>query len=153
MKEYVPKKPGTVTRYVVVESPTTMASDLAVKAYEISQGVMIKETCFGIAINGEEKEVDALIRKLREIDPDHIFVKDRGVIPGDPNRCRANLGGARPGFHGIEYETLVLPYVSAGLAELRSRDAADIPSPESPQEKKKKLDVTLLKNLIEAQET
>ncbi|HOX34585.1 MAG TPA: methanogenesis marker 6 protein [Methanoregulaceae archaeon] len=153
MKEYVPKKPGTVTRYMVVESPTTMASDLAVRAYEISQGVMIKETCFGIAINGEEKEVDALIHKLREIDPDHIFVKDRGVIPGDPNRCRASLGGARPGFHGIEYETLVLPYVSAGLAVLRDRDAAGIPAPEKPQDKKKKLDVTLLKNLIDAQET
>lgn len=153
MKEYVPKKPGTVTRYVVVESPTVMASDLAVRAYEISQGVMIKETCFGIAINGEETEVDALILKLREIDPDHIFVKDRGVLPGDPNRCRASVGGARPGFHGIESETLVLPYVSAGLAELRNRDAADIPAPEIPQEKKKKLDVSTLKNLIEAQET
>lgn len=153
MKEYVPKKPGTVTRYVVVESPTVMASDLAVRAYEISQGVMIKETCFGIAINGEETEVDALILKLRQIDPDHIFVKDRGVLPGDPNRCRASVGGARPGFHGIESETLVLPYVSAGLAELRNRDAADIPAPEIPQEKKKKLDVSTLKNLIEAQET
>jgi len=153
MREYVPKKPGTVTRYVVVESPTVMASDLAVRAYEISQGVMIKETCFGVAINGEEKEVDDLIRRLREIDPDHIFVKDRGVIPGDPNRCRANTGGARPGFHGIEFETLFLPYVSAGLAELRNRGAAGIPAPENPQEKNKKLDVTLLKNLIEAQET
>ncbi len=152
MSRYIPQKAGTVTRYVMVESPTVTPAELAIRAYEISDGVMIKETCFGLAINGEEQVVTDLIQKLREIDPDHIFVKDRGFLPGDPRRCRANLGGARPGFHGIEYETTVLPYISAGLAELRSRDAAAIPAPEQPQEAKK-LDVYRLKKLIEAQET
>jgi len=149
---YVPKKPGTITRYVLIESPTVTAGELAIRAYEISQGVMIKETCFGLAINGEEEVVDDLIRQLREIDPDHIFIKDRAFVPGDPLRCRANLGGARPGFHGIEYETMVLPYVSAGLTELRTRNARDIPAPESPQNRKP-LDIKRLKNLIETQET
>jgi len=149
--EYVPMKPGTTTKYMVVESVTITPAELAIRAYEISQGIMIKETCFGLVINGDEKAVDDLIAKLRTVDPDHIFVKDRGFVPGDPRRCRANLGGARPGFHGIEYETTVLPYVSYGLTELRSRDAADVPAPESPLEKKK-LDVYKLKKIIEAQE-
>jgi putative methanogenesis marker protein 6 len=144
-------KPGTTTKYMVVESVTITPAELAIRAYEISQGIMIKETCFGLVINGDEKAVDDLIAKLRTVDPDHIFVKDRGFVPGDPRRCRANLGGARPGFHGIEYETTVLPYVSYGLTELRSRDAADVPAPESPLEKKK-LDVYKLKKIIEAQE-
>lgn len=152
MREYVPKKPGTVTRYVVVESPTVTPAELAIRAYEISQGVMIKETCFGLAINGEEVVVDNLIRELRAFDPDHIFIKDRAFVPGDPLRCRANLGGARPGFHGIEFEMTVLPYVSAGLTGLRTREASDVPAPESPQ-REKKLDISLLKKLIEAQET
>lgn len=151
MTEYVPMKPGTTTKYMVVESVTITPAELAIRAYEISQGIMIKETCFGLVINGDEKAVDDLIAKLRTVDPDHIFVKDRGFVPGDPRRCRANLGGARPGFHGIEYETTVLPYVSYGLTELRSRDAADVPAPESPLEKKK-LDVYKLKKIIEAQE-
>lgn len=151
MSEYVPVKPGSVTKYVIVESLTITPSELAIHAYEISQGVLIKETCFGLAINGAEEEVDQLIRQLRTIDPDHIFIKDRGFVPGDPRRCRANLGGARPGFHGIEFETTVLPYVSFGLTQLRTRDAGEIPAPENPQEEKK-LDIYKLKKLIEAQE-
>jgi len=149
--EYAPKYPGTVTRYIVVESPTLTPTELAIHAYEISDAVMIKETCFGLAINGKEEVVDDLIRKLRAFDPDHIFVKDRGFVPGDPRRCRSSLGGARPGFHGIEFETTVLPYVSHGLTELRSRDAGTIPAPESTLEKKR-LDVYTLKKLIEALE-
>lgn len=151
MTQYVPKNPGSVTRYIVVESPTLTPAELAIRAYEISEGVMIKETCFGLAINGAEDVVDSLIKELRAVDPDHIFTKDRGFVPGDPRRCRANLGGARPGFHGIEFETTVLPYVSHGLTELRSRDASSIPEPSSPLEKKK-LDIYTLKKLIEAQE-
>jgi putative methanogenesis marker protein 6 len=149
--EYVPKNPGSVTKYIVVESPTLTPAELAIFAYEVSEGVMIKETCFGLAVNGEEDIVDRLIEKLRAVDPDHIFTKDRGFVPGDPRRCRANLGGARPGFHGIEFETTVLPYVSFGLKELRTRDAGTIPAPRSSLEPKK-LDIYTLKKLIEAQE-
>jgi putative methanogenesis marker protein 6 len=151
MTGYTPQYPGTTTRYIVVESPTLTPSALAIRAYEISQGVMIKETCFGLAINGQEDEVDRLIEKLRAFDSDHIFVKDRGFVPGDPRRCRSSLGGARPGFHGIEFETTVLPYISHGLEELHTRDAGSVPPPASPLEEKK-LDIYLLKKLIEAQE-
>jgi putative methanogenesis marker protein 6 len=92
-----------VTKYVVVESFDITPADLAIRAYEISKGVMIKETCFGLVISGKEEEVDRIVAELRKIDPDHIFVKDRGFPPGDSRRCRANLGGARPGIsrHGV----------------------------------------------------
>jgi putative methanogenesis marker protein 6 len=148
---YAPVYPGTVTRYIVVESPTLTPSELAIHAYEISEGVMIKETCFGLAINGTEEVVNDLIQKLRAFDPDHIFVKDRGFVPGDPRRCRSSLGGARPGFHGIEFETTVLPFVSHGLSELRTRDAKTVPAP-VPVQEPKRLDVYSLKKLIEALE-
>lgn len=151
MTEYTPQHPGTVTKYILIESPTVTPSELAIHAYEISQGVMIKETCFGLAVNGQEDEVEHLVEKLRAFDPDHIFVKDRGFVPGDPRRCRSSLGGARPGFHGIEFETTVLPYVSHGLAELRSRDAGSVPPLAAPPEEKK-LDINSLKKLIEALE-
>jgi putative methanogenesis marker protein 6 len=95
--------------------------------------------------------VERLVEKLRAFDPDHIFVKDRGFVPGDPRRCRSSLGGARPGFHGIEFENSVLPYVSHGLTELHSRDAASVPAPAAPPEEKK-LDIYSLKKLIEALE-
>jgi putative methanogenesis marker protein 6 len=128
---YEPKFVGTVTKYVFVDSPNTTPQSLAVRAYEISDGVMIKETCFGMQITGSPEEVDDIITKLREIDPHHIFVKDRGFPPGDTRRCRANLGGARPGYYGHEFEMSLIHYVSKGL------EAAD--SPESTEEQPKKI--------------
>ena len=61
MTEYTPAHVGTVTKYVVVESFDVTPADLALRAYEISQGVMIKETCFGIVINGKEEDVDRIV--------------------------------------------------------------------------------------------
>jgi putative methanogenesis marker protein 6 len=136
---------------MVVESFEVTPADLALRAYEISQGVMIKETCFGIVINGHEIEVDRIITELRKLDPEHIFVKDRGFPPGDPRRCRANLGGARPGYNGMEHEMTIIPYVSFGLEELKKLDEKTIPAPENPLDRPF-LDVYKLKKLIDAQE-
>jgi putative methanogenesis marker protein 6 len=152
MTEYTPVHVGTVTKYVVVESFEITPSDLAIRAYEIAQGVMIKETCFGLVVSGKEAEVDRIIAEVRKADPDHIFVKDRGFPPGDARRCRANLGGARPGYHGIEFEMTVIPYVSHGLEEMQKRKAETIPSPENPLERPI-LDIDKLKKLMEAQES
>ena len=152
MTDYTPTHVGTVTKYVVVESFDITPADLAIRGYEISNGAMIKETCFGLVVNGKEDEVDRIVAGLRAIDPDHIFVKDRGFPPGDSRRCRANLGGARPGYHGMEYEMTVIPYISHGLEELKNRDEKSVPAPENPLEQKV-LDVTLLKKLIDAQES
>ena len=151
MTEYKPENVGMVTKYVVVESFTVTPADLAVRAYEISHGVMIKETCFGLVIMGKEEEVDLIITEIRKMDPEHIFIKDRGFPPGDSRRCRANLGGARPGFHGIEYEMTILPYISHALETLGTRDATTVPRLTTPREKPK-LDIYTLKKMIDAQE-
>ncbi len=151
MSEYVPQYVNTVTKYIFVESTEMTPQDLAVRAYEISEGAMIKETCFGLQVTGKPEEVDAIVDSLRQLDPDHIFVKDRGFPPGDERRCRANLGGARPGFFGHEFELTLIRHVSHGLHELpkRSPDAeAHPPSPHTGE----KLDIYRLKKLIDAQE-
>ncbi len=151
MTDYVPDFVGMVTKYVIVESMTVTPADMAVRAYEIAQGIMIKETCFGLVIMGKEDDVNRIITEIRKMDPDHIFVKDRGFPPGDARRCRATLGGARPGFHGIEYEMTILPYVSHALEELAHRDAKTVPAPESTLTGKK-LDISTLKKMIDIQE-
>jgi putative methanogenesis marker protein 6 len=151
MNGYNPRYVGTVTKYVFVESPEMTPQDLAVRAYEISEGAMIKETCFGLQITGKEDEVNAIIDALRLLDPDHIFVKDRGFPPGDARRCRANLGGARPGFFGHEYEISLVRHVSHGLHVLPARDETQTPKPPAPGPEKK-LDIYKLKKLIDAQE-
>lgn len=124
-KEYKPEFSGTVTKYVFVESPDTTPQQLAIKAYEISKGVMIKETCFGLQVTGEPSEVTNLINELRKTDPAHIFVKDRGFPPGDPRRCRANLGGARPGYYGHEFEMGLIRFVSRGLLKMNAGEKAE----------------------------
>ncbi len=151
MTEYTPTNAGTVTRYVVVESYNVTPADVAIRAYEIAKGVMIKENCFGLVVMGKEEDVDRVIAEVRKMDPAHIFVKDRGFPPGDARRCRATLGGARPGFHGIEFEMGILPYISHALEELDHRDAAAIAAPKSAQNAPR-LDVYTLKKMIDAQE-
>ena len=151
MTEYNPANVGTVTRYVVVESFTVTPADVAIRAYEVAKGVMIKENCFGLVIMGKEDDVNRVIAEVRKMDPAHIFVKDRGFPPGDARRCRASLGGARPGFHGIEFEMTILPYISHGLEELEhgATTAPDLPPPaHTPC----RLDVYRLKKMIDAQE-
>jgi len=152
MTEYNPLYVGTVTKYVFVESPDMTPADLAIRAYEISRGVMIKETCFGLQITGAEDEVNAIVKVLRELDPTHIFVKDRGFPPGDPRRCRANLGGARPGYYGHEFEISLIRNVSKGLEKLPSRDPEKVPHPPAP-EGGMALDARKLKKIIESMES
>ncbi|MDD3621742.1 MAG: methanogenesis marker 6 protein [Methanofollis sp.] len=155
MAEYIPNYQGTVTKYVFVESPLLTPKDLAVKAYEISAGVMIKETCFGLQVTGTPEEVEPLIEAIREFDPTHIFIKDRGFPPGDERRCRANLGGARPGYLGHEFEMQRVRYISHGLGRVAGMDdtemhAAAARRPE--EERARPLDPRRLKKLIEAEE-
>ena len=66
MTDYTPVHVGTVTKYVVVESFDITPADLGVRAYEIAKGAMIKETCFGLVINGKEEEVDRIITRTAE---------------------------------------------------------------------------------------
>ncbi|WAI00657.1 methanogenesis marker 6 protein [Methanogenium organophilum] len=133
--QYVPTYVGTVTKYVFIDSPDVTPQTLAIRAYEISDGLMIKETCFGLQVTGAPENVKKLITELRKVDPAHIFVKDRGFPPGDTRRCRANLGGARPGYYGHEFESGLFRYVSHGLEELEKNT-----TPEFPRFGKKKLD-------------
>lgn len=152
MTAYRPRYAGSVTKYVFVESPDMTPSDLAIRAYEISQGVMIKETCFGLQVTGKEKDVDNIVDSLRALDPLHIFVKDRGFPPGDPRRCRANLGGARPGYFGHEFEMGLIRSISKGLEALPGRSPDTPPHPPAPSTEPR-LDAARLKKIIESQES
>lgn len=139
MKPYAPEYVGTVTKYVFVDSPTTTPQDIAAAAYEIAKGVMIKETCFGCQITGSVEDVERIIVHLRKLDPYRIFVKDRGFPPGDARRCRADLGGARPGYLGHEFEMKLARYFSYGLEqtdkmskeELKKAAGDELPEPEA----------------------
>ncbi len=107
-----------VTKYVITSSESNiLPSDIAMKIYGSKYEVNVKETCFGVVVNGEEEVINALIKEIRALDPAGIFIKDRGFPPGDPRRCRGRRGGgARPGFYMIESESKMLPMISRALA-------------------------------------
>ncbi|MDK2890257.1 MAG: hypothetical protein PWR21_889 [Methanoculleus sp.] len=153
MAEYIPDYVGTVTKYVFVESPSMTPGELALRAYEVSEGVLIKETCFGLQVTGEPESVDRLIEVIRAFDPPHIFVKDRGFPPGDPRRCRANLGGARPGYLGHEREFRILRYITHGLEELDRRGGEEAEPAPPTLEKRPLLDIKRLQELIDTEES
>jgi putative methanogenesis marker protein 6 len=151
MKRYTPAYAGTVTVYIFIESTDFTPEDIAVRAYEIAPRAMVKETCFGLQVTGKPAEVDEIVQKIRAFDPTHIFVKDRGFPPGDPRRCRANLGGARPGFHGHEFELSLIGNVSRGLEE--DLHPTGIPVPDATHGRRPPLPIERLKKIIEEEES
>ena len=132
-----------VTKYVITSSESNiLPSDIAMKIYGSKYDVLVKETCFGVIVNGEEDVVNALIKEIRSLDQAGIFIKDRGFPPGDPRRCRGRRGGgARPGFYMIESESKMLPMISRALAS-EGEETETIP------EKKKPLSIKRLDEIV-----
>ncbi|MFB3765982.1 MAG: methanogenesis marker 6 protein [Methanotrichaceae archaeon] len=93
-----------------------LPADIAMKIYGSKHDVNVKETCFGVIINGEEDVIGEVIKEIRAMDPAGIFIKDRGFPPGDRRRCRGIRGGGpRPGFYMLESESKMLPMISRAL--------------------------------------
>lgn len=125
-----------VTKYVIMSPECTdiLPSDISTMIYDSKHGVNVKETCFGVIIDGEEEVIKSLVKEIRALDPAGIFVKDRGVPMGDPRHCRGSFfspsykmissvsgrrsGSARPGCYMIEAESKMLPLISRALASL-----------------------------------
>jgi len=137
-----------ITKYIITSPESDiLPSDIAMKIYGSKQDVNVKETCFGVIVDGEEGPVNEILREIRAMDPSGIFIKDRGFPPGDPRRCRGRRGGgARPGFYTIESESKILPLISRALEAKDTKEEA----PSAP-EKKRPLDAQSLEKIIEGE--
>jgi len=133
---------GKVTRLVVLSSE--LPSEMHLLIYELHADVTIKETCYGMLIHGDEPKITALTNTIRRIDPG-AFIKERGFIPGDPRRCRADRGGgARPGFYSLKKEYDVLPMIARAVAELPYKEKPTLP------EKPEKIAVERFREIAES---
>lgn len=119
----------TVSRLVVLSPDSPYSpSYLARAASALDLGIGIKQTCFGILLEGPEETVKKAVTTLRAIDPLHIYTKMRAFPLGDARRCRAQRGAARPGFYFLEREIDLLPLFSKALACAdASKEAPTIP--------------------------
>jgi putative methanogenesis marker protein 6 len=132
-----------ITKYIITSPESeVLPSDIAMRIYGSQHNINVKETCFGIIINGEQEEVADLIKEIRAMDPTGIFIKDRGFPPGDLRRCRGHRGGgARPGYYMIESESKLLPLISRALA---SEEKAS-PGPRETETIQKKRPISIKK--------
>ena len=134
----------TITRLIVL-SPDSQYSPsyLARAASALDMGIGVKQTCYGILIEGPKDIVEKAVSTLKEIDPNRIFSKMRAFPLGDKRRCRAQTGSARPGFYFLEKEIELLPSITKGLECAQRGDTIE----ESPQNKK--LEPSILRKIME----
>jgi len=110
--------------FAVVLSPdsTLTPSTITQKAVSLGLPVTIKETCFGMLVEGEAKHIGEVLPKIVKLDPNRIFVKVRGYPIGDSRICRANRGGGpRLGYHQLDKEYKLLPLISKALEEISAK--------------------------------
>jgi putative methanogenesis marker protein 6 len=109
-----------VTRMIILgPSAQINQAELVQKLHMLELPLTIKSTCYGAIVHGPEDVVNDAIERIRKLDPNNIFTKDRGFPPGDPRRCRAKRGAAREGFHQLEKEFELLESVSQALENPR----------------------------------
>ncbi len=108
--------------YLIVVSPDC---DLTPKALfyslvRLGLPITVKEACFGVLVEGEKGEVEKAIKKAIELEPNKLFVKERGYPIWDSRICRMKQkGGPRPGFLQLEAEYEILPIVSEAIREAK----------------------------------
>jgi putative methanogenesis marker protein 6 len=134
-----------ITKYIVISSEKVLPSDAAMKIYESEFPITVKETCFGLVVTGPKEDILSVVEEIRQLDKNHIFVKDRGYPAGDKRRCRASRGGGpRPGFHFLREEVEMLPAIGAALDELESKESV-----KEERKEKSRLKVSDLEKIIE----
>ncbi len=104
---------------VVFISPNSTITPRKLAAELIKAGfkLRLKETCYGLIIEGGTREVEEAASRLRAVEPSSVFIKERGFPLGDPRVCRSSRGGGpRQGFHQLEGELEKLSVISWALA-------------------------------------
>ncbi|MBP2172481.1 methanogenesis marker 6 protein [Methanococcus voltae] len=121
---------------MLADDAKTSPSKLFRYLNSLEEDINVKETCFGAFIEGEDELVDKIADKVRDLEKNKIFCKDRGFPIWDKRRCRAfRKGGPREGFHQLEAEHRALKTISEGLDEYESEKSTY----ENVQELKKKV--------------
>ncbi|KYC44758.1 MAG: hypothetical protein APG12_01089 [Candidatus Methanofastidiosum methylothiophilum] len=130
------------TRMFVIADTSSLTPQTVIN-YIVSLGkaLNIKDTCYGIMVEGDDDIVENVTIKIREKFDGDIFSKHRAYPIGDERRCRATRGGgARPGYYFLIEEYKLLPQISKVLKEGRFKTL--------DKKKKKPVDVDILKKAI-----
>jgi len=103
------------TRLIFISPTSDITPDqIARFVHNLGNPVTVKETCYGVVLEGQREEVRRTLDAIRKLDPYRIFSKVRAFPVGDIRRCRAHHG-SRPGFAQIEKEWKDLCLIEKGL--------------------------------------
>ncbi|MCX8176357.1 MAG: methanogenesis marker 6 protein [Candidatus Bathyarchaeota archaeon] len=129
---------------VVLSSDSMLTpKHLIYKVATFTLPITVKETCYGMLIEGKKDDVENAVNEVRKLDPEKIFVKLRGFPIGDRRVCRSSRGGgSRLGFQQLEAEYKLLPLISQGLKNMFTCE-------ETLEKEEKLLPITKLKKIIE----
>ncbi|HQM67375.1 MAG TPA: methanogenesis marker protein 6 [Methanomassiliicoccales archaeon] len=103
------------TRLIFIAPTSDLTPDrIARFIHNLGNEVTVKETCYGVVVEGPKEAVRHTLGEVRKLDPNRIFSKVRAFPVGDVRRCRAHHG-SRPGFAQLEKEWKDLCLVEQGL--------------------------------------
>ncbi len=131
------------TRYIVIAPSSSITPDQITRfIHTMAVDIQIKETCFGVIIQGQPEVISKVLTEVRKLDPNRLFSKLRGYPIGDGRRCRAEHG-SRPGFTQLQKEWKDLPMFEAGLVcDEKGGKVCEVP-------KRKKLSVSEMKKICD----
>jgi putative methanogenesis marker protein 6 len=112
------------TYLVMLSTDSSLTPSMLAERAATMGGVAVKETCYGLMLEGEEERLKQVLAEMKSMDPNRIFYKVRGYRIGDPRICRAKRGGGpRAGYHMLAVEREALKNVSKAL------EAGELPEP------------------------
>lgn len=133
----------TETRMIMISPTSDTTSDQLVRfVHSLGLALGVKETCYGINIQGPVDDVRKALAEIKKLDPNRIYSKVRAFPIGDERRCRAHHG-SRPGFPQLEREWKDLPKIERALTAM---DAGE-PVPEI--KKQEPLTIERFKEIID----
>ncbi len=134
---------NTETRIVFIAPTSDLTPDrIARFVHNLGNEVSVKETCYGVVLQGPKEAVKRTLDEVRKMDPNRIYSKIRAFPMGDIRRCRAHHG-SRPGFAQLEKEWKDLCLVEQGLICVEKGE-----TPPAPK-KRQKIPINDLKKLID----
>ena len=134
----------TQTRLIMISPDSQLTPEVLKNNIMQKYEITVKETCFGVFIEGPEDKLKTVVDEVRNLDKNGIFSKVRGFPIGDIRVCRATRkGGPRPGFHQLDVEYKSLPLIRTAL------DAIDRGEDIQPMSKRERFDVKELAEIIE----
>ncbi|WGI17713.1 methanogenesis marker protein 6 [Methanonatronarchaeum sp. AMET-Sl] len=142
----------TKTKMLVLSPESSLTPSYVSKVlHQLDLQLTIKETCYGVNLEGDEEEVEEAVEKALKLgSEDEIYVKTRGYPVADHRRCRATEG-SRPGFCQLQNEFKTMSKIKSSPTPTPTGPEPEVEKDveRAKQKREEKLDPEKLQKLID----